>query len=64
MILSLMHLPFLIHSPFRYKIKILGPDTELMKDYLEGVHYVRIVIYRAVNIVIGLIDQTVYNISV
>ena len=35
-----------------------------MKDYLEGVHYVRVVIYRAVNIVIGLIDQTVYNISV
>ena len=64
MILSLMHLPFLIHSPFRYKIIILDPDTELMKDYLEGVHYVRIVIYRAVNIVIGPIDQTVYNISV
>lgn len=35
-----------------------------MKDYLEGVYYVRIVIYRAVNIVIGPTDQTVYNISV
>ena len=35
-----------------------------MKDYLVGVHYVKIVIYRAVKIVIGLIDQTLYNISV